>query len=68
MQEITENQDASIDRIVKLISEELGKKEEHVANVIRLMDEAIPYRLSQDIVRKPMEPWMIPVSESLKRG
>ena len=45
MQEITENQDASIDRIVKLISEELGKKEEHVANVIRLMDEGntIPF-------------------------
>ena len=45
MQEITENQEASIDRIVKLISEELGKKEEHVANVIRLMDEGntIPF-------------------------
>lgn len=45
MQEITENQDTSIDRIVKLISEELGKKEEHVANVIKLMDEGntIPF-------------------------
>ncbi|MCI5792694.1 MAG: RNA-binding transcriptional accessory protein [Lachnospiraceae bacterium] len=34
-----------MDRIVKLISEELGKKEEHVANVIKLMDEGntIPF-------------------------